>query len=679
MAYTKPAVQVYQELINAGGSANISPDMPACIIGVTNNIVKVDFDDEISKTRALAAKLDTIQNMVGSPSDWEISVNADSAFPGQQLDDDTVEVILSNPLVKTFHVANENITWDAGVATIVNGSNTIGSVGAGNEALQPLPWIPSITHVRVGSLVRVGAAITFVTNVVKKGNDTAISVANPAITTGDLEVFIKLSTSKAGVSGWKADDNKAVIGTGATAAIPYAVDSSYKYFVEKEVAGSGASVSVYINYLAARTDLEKKITVINNISDSKNILGEPDPHKNPLAFGANIALANSGSAPVYVIGISENTLDKHTAAAGLAEGQLLYWMTPLTQDDAIHAMYKNHVNAMSLPGSGRWRVALTNQKIPTEFFILGKNDGGDLNEDGFSDNLVKATVSGKSILLEDGDVGSKMGAGDNVYVFDVTDPSALPLESVVDNAEGQLITLTSIPATQGPVYIYVSRSAVGDTQAQAEAVAAQSKTWMDNRMVSFPGEVQADVNGVSTNVPGYFLMCAVAGLGSGLPAQSGITNITVAGITDLLHSNFYFTDSQLNLMAGAGTMLFVQEAQGTTPYCRHGLTTDMSVLEYREILKVKNWDYLSYYYKSIIEPFIGTWNITPDTIQNIRQTIVSASEKLLGRRLPKVGPPLLSYEISKLAQNPNSKDSIDAEIKIAIVDPNNYTNVYLQI
>ena len=679
MAYTKPAVKVFQELINAGGSANISPNLPACIIGVASNVVKVDFNDEVAKTRALAATLDTIQNNVGTPTDWEIKVNSGSAYPGQKLDDDTVEVVLANPLVKTYSVLEADITWDAGKATIVRGKNKIGTVAIGNEATNPLPWITNLTHVRVGSLAKVGSKVTFVTSVKDTTENTIIELADASITMGSIEVFAKLRESKAGVSGWVANDDRAIIGTGVSAAIPYKDDATYKYAVEKEVKGFGAPISVYINYKAARSDLKKRITTINSIEDCRNKLGEAHPIDNELAFGANIALANSGGTPIYVVGIEDNTLVSHTAAADLIEGQRVYWITPLTQELSIQAMYKAHVDKMSTPESGKWRVLLANQALPTEFYSLGKPDGGDIDENGFQDNLVKGMVSGSSIMLDEGTVGTKISAGDDVYLTVATDSSAKPEEAVVSDASGNLITLVAIPAVQGEVYFYVSRNASGDTAAQAEAVAAQSNTWKSNRVMNLPGDVMADVDGVNTNVPGYFLQCSVAGLGSGLPAQSGFTNITIAGITDLQHSNFYFKEEELNLMAGAGTVLFVQEAQGTTPYCRHGLTTDMSVLEYREILKVKNWDYLSYYYYDIVKSFIGVWNITPDTIQNIRQTVESASTKLLSRKLPKVGPPLLSFNIVKLEQNANSKDSIDMDIRISIVDPNNYTNIYLQI
>ena len=59
--------------------------------------------------------------------------------------------------------------------------------------------------------------------------------------------------------------------------------------------------------------------------------------------------------------------------------------------------------------------------------------------------------------------------------------------------------------------------------------------------------------------------------------------------------------------------------------------------------------------------------------------LISASESLLTRKLPKIGAPLLSYNITKLEQNATSADAIDFIMGVAIVNPNNYTNVHLQL
>ena len=189
-----------------------------------------------------------------------------------------------------------------------------------------------------------------------------------------------------------------------------------------------------------------------------------------------------------------------------------------------------------------------------------------------------------------------------------------------------------------------------------------------------------NIEGVDVpNLPGYYLAAAHAGMVAGFPVQQGFTNIGVAGISDLQHSNNYFNKDQLNVMAEAGTCLYVQAVQGGIPYCRHAVTTDMSVLEYREQLKVKNWDFLSYFYYDKLKSFIGSWNITTDTLQIIRTTIIAASELLKSQVLPRIGAPLLGYQILTLEQNKVNKDRISVKLRLEIVSPANYIDVILEI
>lgn len=681
MAYNKPAVQVYQELLNAGGAANISPDLPACIVGPAGNVVTLDLTNALARAQTLAGSLTTLGN-----AEITLEVNAGSAKTAQIIDTASVGVQLRNPMVRTYTETGVDIA--AGVVTIA--TNGVGPAGS-NTAIQPTSFDPSVNHINVGDVVQIidvaGAGAISQSFVTAVTSATGFTVASDTTLTGaTVNVFHKFSSSVATTDGWDSTAGNLTIGGLTSETIPAgsAPSDAYAYFAEAEVNGFGNNLEVHIGYKAERTDLVGQILTINDTTDLENILGTADPYDNQLAFGVEIALSNSGGAPIYAITTDPDPLKTelvaHTEALELAEAQLLYWLVPLTTTTAVQAAYKAHADAMSLPSSGNWRVALLNQAIPTVRYILGRPDGADVDGDGIPDNMIPATLSGSSILLSTGDVGT-VGTGDNLYITVSDGNGGFTTEAAIEvnSAAGNLIVLATLPTTAaGQVFIYVERTA--EKQDQAQTIADQSATYSDKRIYNFPGNVRVNTAAFANAVvPGYFLMCAVAGLGSGLPAQNGITNITVAGISGLEHGNFYFSENQLNLMAQFGTMLFVQESQSTTPYCRHGLSTDVSVLEYRELLKVKNWDYLSYYYKNILAPFIGTWNITPDTLNTIRQTIISASETLLGRKLPKVGPPLLSYSINRLIQDPNNADAIIVDIQIAIVSPNNYTNVYLQI
>ena len=693
MAYIKPAVQVYQELINAGGAQQLNPDMAACIVGPLFTVIKVDVADELSKVESIGSsqpdsQVDSSYSI--TPANGEKTyINFSSAKPGQKLDTSSIAVTAKDALVKTYEFVSAVDT--AAGDPIDLEPNSIGNVSA--SAGTPLSFYSSVNHVSLGDTVTVDAETSYITEVDYIAgtivlNDSSIAVAVGSIVT----VYHKFGSITVGSADIDLDDGS--ISYDDVSPLEASDDpllTGYTMWPEAEIEGSGDDLSLYIGYTAQRADLSGRVLTISDVDDLIDQLGEVSS-SNPLAYGVSLALANSGGTAINAIALDPNMSESlaHVQATELAQAQRLYLLAPLTQQLSTHATYLAHANAMSLPSSANWRVALTNCALPEEDYLYGIDGTEDVDGDGIPDGLKKVDVAGTLVSLGRGESAPSVKAGDYLRAMIVVGGEATGeylTSAPVDSTAGSNIVLSSAEWTDkggnvvvpDPVsYVYAARPAT--KQGQADWVAAQADTWNSNRMWMFPGNVYIpNEDGLDEELPGYYLLAALAGFISGTPAQQPITNITIAGISDLLHGNFYFTEAQMNKMAEQGTLLYAQNAQGTTPYCRHGLTTDVSVLEYREILKVKNWDYLSYYYKDILDPFIGSWNITPDTLQSIRQSVTSASENLLTRKLPKIGAPLLSYNISKLVQSATSADAIELDMAVAIVNPNNYTNVHLQI
>lgn len=682
MAYIKPSVSVYQELETSGGAAASSPDLPACIIGPLNNIVNVDVTNSASLSSTLSATVDNWTDLLGP--NLELPFNSTSVYPGQIIDTTTIHGKMLNPEVLTYQFS---IDLDADLGAIdaslltIDGTNTFGAIGS-----DPTVVLPDGTgaHIKEGDVVVIthtGGEVdtSFVTEIelgsINPG-EYAIRLADPlSVATGVSIVSVYRAYSSIDITSLLSTANANINGTVSISvtAEPYAGEIDYEFRAASETSG-GKSMSIHIGYIASRQDTVSTILTINDSDDLLGKLGEASPD-NPLAFGVSIALENSGGAPVYAIATATNDSVGYNKAFELAEGQTVYWLVPLTQDDSILTSALAHADAMSLPATGKWRVVLGNTKVQEEIYI-GQGKPGNLYTGA---SVISNGASGYNVQFTDGTfVSDGVTAGDIVTISAST-PSTVVGEYTVNKViNNQMIELSGITQTATGVSFYVSREQTRTQQAQT--IADQSTTWKNKRMAHVqPDTVYKTIDGVPTALPGYYLLCGLAGQGSGFPAQTGFTNTAIGGIEDLSNSNFYFTEEQLNIMAGAGTSLYVQASQGTTPYCRHALTTDNSVLEYRELLKVKNWDYLSYYFKAVLEPFIGTWNITEETIQTIRQTLVSSAEALLSRRLPKVGPPLVGYKISSIAQSEAIADSIEIVMDIAIVDPNNYTTLTLVI
>jgi hypothetical protein len=314
-------------------------------------------------------------------------------------------------------------------------------------------------------------------------------------------------------------------------------------------------------------------------------------------------------------------------------------------------------------------IALEENKGPYSVDYVNANSG----------NNAVTLINGKYVLTASNAtfIADGVAPGDLVHFTASSVSGQVGAHEIAEVVSNQQVVLNTTATSTANSY-YVTRT-MSKSQSAA-SVASTSETFNTNRVVHVqPDLVGVSVYGATKYLPGYYLAAALAGMGAGFPVQQGFTNIGVAGISDLKHSTFYFSRTDLGTMASAGTLLFAQDSQGGLAYCRHELTTDMSTLEYRELLKVKNWDFLSYYYYDKLKSFIGSWNITADSISIIRQTIIAASELVKSKKLPKIGAPLVGYTVNSVAQNKVNKDNLDVSLSIAIVDPMNYINMHLVI
>ena len=89
MAYIRPSVLVYQELQNAGGVANVTPDLGTVIVGPLFNVVRVD---PLSPTSVQS----TLTRTITSTTNERGVIHVDGA--ASVINEDIVEVPLFNPI-----------------------------------------------------------------------------------------------------------------------------------------------------------------------------------------------------------------------------------------------------------------------------------------------------------------------------------------------------------------------------------------------------------------------------------------------------------------------------------------------------------------------------------------------------------------------------------------------------
>jgi hypothetical protein len=711
--------------------ANVTPDLDAVIVGPAYNVLNYVAGSSTSLVNTAAVNASGTQAVLSNNAITN-TVYLNNGQVGQVVDSTSVSVYLNSAYVESKVLY---MTGTAGTNTVAFSTYT--GTGAAAVGSPVISSVTNVTQLNVGDIITVagaGAAGAALTSSILSISGTAVTLADSASTlvasgaitrtsfnnlnpnsstlrveTGDVAVVTYgstvfntsvLTTTGTGntLTGITLAD---VLPVGITTPFTVSIRKTFNNLllplvynthtnyslsnvtVDASVVinplpvvsyGTVISGTIHLPYIALRTDLSGGLIEVNTNDDIVASVGAISD-SNPLALGASIALANTVSR-VLLLAVASNDSTGFTSALQFLEHESVYSITPLTQDVSILASVKDHVEQMSTPEYAAWRIALVNTAIPTVSYV-----------GAYSPSLVNANSGNNSVALlntvytltssNSQFVSSGVVPGDVIKITSHAVTSQVVTSVVVTAVlNNQQVQVAACPIALTAVNFYVQRN-LSKLQ-QAQAVAAQSTSFTSHRVFHIqPDTVGVMVSGVVKYLPGYYAACAIAGLIAGLPSQQSLTNIGIAGISDLQHSNRYFTRSQLSTISAAGTFLLVQEAAGTIPYCRHSLSTDMSVLEYRELQQVKNMDFLSYFFHDILKAFPGRYNITSDTLQILRTTIVAGAKLLQGKRLPKIGAPLLDYSITSLAQDTVNKDNVVIQMTVSTPTVANYISLYL--
>jgi hypothetical protein len=202
------------------------------------------------------------------------------------------------------------------------------------------------------------ASATFQTDGVAAGDilivDNPVGPATPSlvltIMSVDSETVLRVTSNftaaVAGTLNWRVERELAA----------FAIDSAYvnePVFrasneieilggVETTVSGVSRVVSyakVYVAYRAYRTDLQA-VDTVDSTDDIETKVGRIDA-RNPLAAGLFVAKQNAGTAPVQFYGVDADTLVGYTKAKdAISSDTSIYAIVPMTEDLAVHAMFK---------------------------------------------------------------------------------------------------------------------------------------------------------------------------------------------------------------------------------------------------------------------------------------------------------------------------------------------------
>ena len=385
---------------------------------------------------------------------------------------------------------------------------------------------------------------------------------------------------------------------------------------------------------------------------------------NALTTGAGVTTPFTGSINLLATTASGATVQAATAAAALSTG------TPgidsLTSTAVLDAVFIRVYD----PNAS----FLTDGVIAGDILEIPANPNGVFTSTGTKRYVVNQVLSEQRLEI--------VNIATGVYVNNTSS-----VEAELPHFDNRLGTGTLV--TQGSVRFQVIRDLSKDQQVANLAAVAQSirsqravLAWPDECKPTglVDGSLPRNSDGSAALADwqsGTYLAAALGGMTAGYPNHQGFSRMGIAGIDTIRHSTGYFTERQLTRLSDSGWYVFAQDNAQSLPYCIHQLTTDPSSLETGEYSMVKNFDYLSKFFVTIMDTFIGIWNVSEETVGFMRQAANSGIQQLKTKRTARIGAPINDASITGLFVSPASADRIELYIAVSRPTPLNTIGIHL--
>jgi hypothetical protein len=460
--------------------------------------------------------------------------------------------------------------------------------------------------------------------------------------------------------------------------------------------------TVLISWDGVRIDNVDKLVTVQTTADVLAKLGAPVP-ENPLAFAAFWAVQNTDTT-VFATAVAADSILNWSQALDFLETEEVYSLVPLTQDLATQQLFDSHVTSQSALDGKHERKVFINR----ELFVFATRttepspDVGatitdstsptlDTFEDIGADFVTDGVVTGDEIAFSFVD-------GDGVTQTEKTRASTRDSATALTLLNGLTAAfIIGWNAAVAPNRNYIITSPPLDKFDQAENIADFSRGFANRRVTNvWPDLVeftytddsektdfktQDELDGVTTLqtgnvtrvVDGFYLAAAIGGQVAGEESEQPFTNLNIVGPVGLRNSNKYFTETQLDIIATGGTYIVIQEIDNGPTFSRHQLSTDISLIEKRELSVTKNVDFISKFMRNQLRPYIGKFNITDIYLEQLRSVVsaILASLKSDGK--------IITGTIVTLEQSTTQSDTVLLEIDILVPFPANFIRVTLFI
>jgi len=496
---------------------------------------------------------------------------------------------------------------------------------------------------------------------------------------------------------WEQSDTQITVKSGIIAYDETWTDEGVPMALDVKSESSKEYGMTYVEYRAWRSDLAFEVGTIGDVAELNDLIDGALHPDNPLKWGVFKALSNSNGTEVKFTAVhdpadAEEWVDMLELLLGRDD---VYGLTPLTRLRVAQDLFAAHVDSMSAPENGLWRVVwLSLEGIPEIPIISAGSTVSGYTEattsDGeealatFEDDSLSAGTqytimrvpAGNADFLENdvrpGDVVRALWVGDGFGNWSWT-------EFIVDEvqAEDQIRLMTGPAAPQSvPAKIEIWRNLTATEEALE--IARDAGAWNNRRVRAvWPDTIESG----GTVQEGYHLAAALAGLSSGILPHQGMTRLEVAGFSDAPRTYRKFNRPQLDSMAVAGVWIVTQNMFDGEIFTRHAVTTgDYEDVNQREEMVTRNIDSVSYRFKDHFEPYIGISNVTPSMQALLEFEVRRLVDLLKTERFTiQLGGQLIEGEIVELRPHLTLRDRYVLTLNITIPYPFNSFEVHLVV
>lgn len=475
----------------------------------------------------------------------------------------------------------------------------------------------------------------------------------------------------------------------------------------RDVTGSpmpSSRAQVYLAYKGIRRDVTAvaKNASLLAFSDTSELASQLSPvsAENPLALGTYFALLNSPGRQVTALGIDSvsdaspyGTVDAYARAASFLESREVYALAPMTNDPTVGQIFSTHVSFMSQPEQKGNRMVFLNSPQPThqlDTLVTSGTDGDSLGSSTFD---TKVANLGALLLAQGLSPSGAIAAADGLFL-DVGDGKSYSISSVAGSV---VTTRSSFTAGENDDSFYatvalpdglissgfavrvrgaalVLTDGLPDKDKIAATYNAMGTAYSNRRVRHIVADtVAASIDNLEQKLPGFYLAAAYAGLCGSLPAQQSHTNYPVIGFTRVFGTNDYFSNAQMNVIAGGGNFIVAQGAAGTPLFSRMALTTDVTSIETRTDSINTVVDYAEKFFRTGVKIYIGRYNITSGFLDSLSHVIQGLADFLIGTGV------LEGFTLDRLIQDVDRPDGLIIDCLLKVPYPCNYIRLTLTV